>query len=76
MSEMLNVYAAEAEARKYRDMADAERYRALRASGKFCPAVSGAGWALAVGGGSPSSFCDLDKAADAAIATQRKEPGA
>lgn len=68
MSEILDTYAAEAQARKYRHMADAARYRRLRS------ALYGDG--LHVGeaviqmnvvGQCPSTE-DIDSAIDAAIA--------
>lgn len=47
---------------------DAERYRHLVKSGKFCPSVSNNGWALSVGASNPSTKAELDDAIDAAIA--------
>ena len=46
--------------------ADAERYRWLVDSGKFCPAFGSGGWGLRAGGFGRSSKTDLDAAIDQA----------
>ena len=59
-----------AKAREYRDEAealrkDAERYRKLKASGKYCAASFGGGWGLTTGRPGSADSAALDAAADA-----------
>ena len=44
---------------------DAERYRKLIASGKYCAASMGGAWGLSCGNGGHVSKAELDAAADA-----------
>ncbi|HEY6018890.1 MAG TPA: hypothetical protein VIY48_03075 [Candidatus Paceibacterota bacterium] len=52
---------------------DAERYRALIASGKYCPSSIGGYWALATCCANPITKAEMDEAVDKAIRAAGKE---